>query len=77
MQSFIERRMPDVRALREAAASGGSSERLWGAWTQTCPHCGATGLPAAFHFCGVCGGSLNREGAKDAKKGKRTKKGKE
>ncbi len=48
--------------LREKAASGGSSERLWGAWTQTCPHCGATGLPAEFHFCGVCGSPLNREG---------------
>ncbi len=68
MQSFTERRMPDVRALRERAASGGSSERLWGAWTQTCSHCGAIGLPAEFHFCGVCGKQLNRRDTEDAER---------
>ena len=50
MKSFTERRMPDVRGLRETAATGGSSERLWGAWTQTCPHCGADRPPCRFPF---------------------------
>jgi enoyl-CoA hydratase/carnithine racemase len=59
MNAFLEKRPPRVRELREKAARGESSEFLWGAWTQTCPRCGARGLPEEFTFCGRCGAALD------------------
>jgi len=58
MQAFVEKRRPNARALRQRAASGGSSEFLWGPYTRTCPSCGAAGIPDAFAFCGKCGRAL-------------------
>jgi enoyl-CoA hydratase/carnithine racemase len=58
MTAFTEKRLPDYTMFHERAAAGQSTERRWGAWTQTCPNCGATGLPEEFGFCGVCGTSL-------------------
>lgn len=58
MQAFVEKRPADYLKLRELAAAGKSSEFKWGPYAQSCPACGATGLPAEFKFCGVCGGSL-------------------
>src|SRR5688500_508338 len=58
MTAFTEKRLPDYTMFHERAAAGQSTERRWGAWTQTCPNCGATGLPEEFEFCGVCGTAL-------------------
>jgi enoyl-CoA hydratase/carnithine racemase len=58
MQAFVEKRKIGFRELREKAASGGSSEFLWGPYRHACPKCGAKGLPADFKFCGSCGAVL-------------------
>ena len=59
MTSFVEKRPPDYRGLRQRAAEGGSSEFLFGPPVKKCSKCGAKGLPANFQFCGACGGKLN------------------
>ena len=61
MQAFVEKRKADYRGLREAAASGGSTEFLWGPYRHTCPSCGAKGIPADFKFCGACGAPLEKK----------------
>lgn len=58
MTAFVEKRKIGYRELRERAASGGSSEFLWGPYRKTCPSCGAKGIPAQFEFCGACGAGL-------------------
>lgn len=58
MQSFVEKRKPDFRGLRQKAIDGQSSETLWGPYRHTCPSCGAKGIPAEFTFCGKCGAKL-------------------
>jgi enoyl-CoA hydratase/carnithine racemase len=58
MRAFVQKRKPRYMELRERAASGGSSEFIWGPPVAVCPSCGADGLPAGFHFCGSCGTSL-------------------
>lgn len=58
VQAFVEKRPPDVRAIRERAARGGSSEFLWGPPTRTCRECGAKGVPEIFDYCGKCGSKL-------------------
>ena len=59
MRAFVEKRPARYMALRESAANGESSEFVWGAYEQECAHCGATGLPTGFAFCGACGATLN------------------
>jgi hypothetical protein len=59
MRAFVEKRPADYVGLRRRAAEGGSSEFVWGPYTQTCPSCGAGLLPAAFEYCGLCGAALN------------------
>ena len=61
MRAFVEKRKADYRGLRATAARDGSTEFLWGPYTQACPACGATGLPESFRFCGGCGATLERE----------------
>ncbi len=61
MQAFVEKRPADYVKLRELAAAGKSSEFKWGPYSQTCPHCQATAIPAEFEYCGVCGKSLDKE----------------
>jgi len=58
MTAFVEKRQPDYLGLRRRAAEGGSSEFVWGPYTQRCPACGAKGIPEAFTFCGKCGAKL-------------------
>ena len=58
MQAFVEKRKVNFRELRARAASGGSSEFLWGPYATTCCVCGAKGIPSAFKFCGNCGHAL-------------------
>jgi len=58
MTAFAQKRRAGRVALREKARDGGSSEFLWGPYAQTCPECGAAGLPAAFTHCGRCGHAL-------------------
>ncbi len=58
MTAFTEKRRPDRVGVRQRAASGGSSEFLWGPYQKTCPSCGASGLPAHFTHCGQCGAAL-------------------
>lgn len=58
MTSFKEKRLPDYMLFRERAAAGRATERRWGAWAKTCAHCGASGLPEEFDYCGVCGAEL-------------------
>ncbi|MBI2303912.1 MAG: enoyl-CoA hydratase/isomerase family protein [Chloroflexi bacterium] len=58
MTAFVEKRAAGYRELREKAAAGGSSEFLWGPYTQTCPQCGSKGIPQGFKYCGLCGASL-------------------
>ena len=58
VQAFVEKRPPDVRAIRERAARGGSSEFQWGPPVRTCSECGAKGIPENFDYCGKCGSKL-------------------
>jgi enoyl-CoA hydratase/carnithine racemase len=58
MTAFAKKRKADRVGVRERAASGGSSEFVWGPHARTCPKCGTEGLPAAFGFCGQCGAPL-------------------
>ncbi len=60
MHAFVEKRRPDHLEVRERAAIGGSSEFVWGPYTQTCPSCGAAGIPAGFGYCGACGAQLSQ-----------------
>jgi len=62
MRAFVQKRPPRYAALRERAASGGSSEFLWGPPGLDCPSCGAEGIPAAFEYCGACGAALGGDG---------------
>lgn len=59
MRAFVEKRKADYRGLRRKAATGGSSEFLWGPYALDCGACGATGLPAGFTHCGACGAALS------------------
>ncbi|MBI4716943.1 MAG: enoyl-CoA hydratase/isomerase family protein [Planctomycetes bacterium] len=63
MTAFVEKRKADYLGMRRRAASGGSSEFLWGPYSKACPACGAKGIPAMFEFCGQCGASLISCGA--------------
>lgn len=58
MKAFVEKRPKDYIGLRQKAADGGSSEFLYGPYTQACAVCGAKGIPHDFKFCGVCGAKL-------------------
>ncbi len=58
MHAFVEKRPPGHLDVRQRAASGGSSEFVWGPYNQTCPECGAQGIPAGFTYCGRCGAQL-------------------
>lgn len=62
MGAFVEKRPVDYQKLRRQAAEGGSSEFRWGPYMQSCPHCGARDLPAAFAHCGQCGQLLSKGG---------------
>lgn len=60
MRAFSEKRKPDYAMLRERAASGGSSEHMWGAPMLHCGACGAKDIPEYFNHCGVCGAPLEK-----------------
>jgi enoyl-CoA hydratase/carnithine racemase len=63
MRAFVQKRPARYMELRERAASGGSSEFIWGPPTGECAHCGADGLPAGFGYCGACGTAVAAESA--------------
>ena len=58
MLAFVEKRKVDFAGMRQKAADGGSTEFLWGPYTQRCGACGAKGIPDEFTFCGGCGAAL-------------------
>ncbi len=58
MRAFVEKRPADYMKLRRLAATGGSSEFVWGPPAVECVSCGAVGLPASFAYCGACGAPL-------------------
>ena len=58
MTAFVEKRPADYVGVRERASCDASSEFVWGPYTQSCPTCGAKGIPNSFKFCGVCGSKL-------------------
>jgi enoyl-CoA hydratase/carnithine racemase len=58
MRAFVQKRKPRYMDVRERAATGGSSEFVWGPPTGECPSCGADGMPAGFAFCGACGAGI-------------------
>lgn len=58
IESFQQRRPVDYDSLREPKIAGQSPDWPWGQYSKTCPHCGATKIPAAFEFCGRCGQKL-------------------
>ena len=58
MHAFVEKRRPRHVDVRQRAADDQSSEFVWGPYNQTCASCGASGIPAAFDYCGRCGGRL-------------------
>lgn len=62
MTAFAKKRPADRIGVRERAASGGSSEFVWGPHVRTCGACGAEGLPEAFAFCGQCGAPVRPPG---------------
>ena len=62
MTAFVEKRAPRFREMRTQAVEG-APEFLFGPYRQTCPACGAKGLPADFTFCGKCGATLAGAGS--------------
>ncbi|WLD93081.1 enoyl-CoA hydratase/isomerase family protein [Alkalihalobacillus sp. AL-G] len=60
MRAFSEKRKPDYEKIRARAASGGSSEHLWGAPMLECDQCGTKDIPEYFNHCGVCGAPINK-----------------
>ncbi|MBL1218376.1 MAG: hypothetical protein D8M59_12880 [Planctomycetes bacterium] len=59
MTAFVEKRKTDYVGMRDRAADpNGSSEFLWGPYSQACGSCGAKGIPTGFSHCGQCGESL-------------------
>ena len=59
MNAFREKRAVDFAAVRRRSVEpGGSPETPWGAHVASCRRCGATGLPASFAHCGMCGADL-------------------
>jgi enoyl-CoA hydratase/carnithine racemase len=63
MNAFVEKRPPDVAALRRRLADGTGADILFGRPTRRCTKCGAKGLPDDFRFCGKCGAPTVRPGA--------------
>ena len=61
MRAFVEKRPARYTAMRERAATGGSSEFVWGPYEADCPSCGAVGIPTRFAHCGVCGAAMAEE----------------
>ncbi len=61
MTAFVEKRAPRYREMRAQAVEG-APEFLFGPYLQTCPACGAKGLPSEFKFCGKCGSKLDGKG---------------
>jgi enoyl-CoA hydratase/carnithine racemase len=59
MRAFVQKRRPRYMDVRARAATGGSSEFVWGPPTVECASCGADGLPAGFSFCGACGAQVS------------------
>jgi enoyl-CoA hydratase/carnithine racemase len=59
MRAFVEKRPARYADVRARAASGGSSEFLWGAYERDCAACGAQGIPQEFAYCGNCGAKLD------------------
>jgi enoyl-CoA hydratase/carnithine racemase len=59
MNAFRQKRPVDFAAVRRRSLEpGGSPETPWGPHVASCPGCGATGLPASFAHCGICGADL-------------------
>lgn len=58
MRAFVEKRPADYMDVRRRAAEGRSSEFVWGPPLGECGECGATGMPAGFEYCGVCGAPM-------------------
>lgn len=58
MTAFIEKRQPDYLGLRNRAASGGSTEYMWGPNQKDCGKCGTRFLPMNSDFCLNCGAKL-------------------
>ena len=67
MRAFVEKRPADYMGVRKRAAEGQSSEFVWGPPLGECPKCGATGIPAAFEYCGVCGEPIGEATTSTAK----------
>ncbi len=60
LAAFHEKRPVDYAGIRRRLAEGQSLDLPWGAYTRSCPSCGATPLPAHFRYCGQCGEPLGR-----------------
>jgi len=58
MQSFVEKRKPDYKKIRQKAIEKKSSETLWGANLKECSVCKTKYLPEEFNFCGNCGNKI-------------------
>lgn len=55
MTSFVEKRPTDYMKIRKLAASGGSTEFMWGPNTKECKKCGTKYLPEGGVYCMKCG----------------------
>lgn len=61
---YQEFRARDAQAVKDnssaetPASAGQSAQTIRPNSERDCPACGASGLPAAFHFCGLCGQKL-------------------
>jgi len=58
MSSFVEKRPTNYLGLRELAASGGSTEFMWGPNVKECKKCGTKYLPEISEYCLKCGNKI-------------------
>ena len=59
MHAFVDKRPARVAELRQKIGRDGGGDYLHGPPTRSCGHCGETGLPEQFRYCGRCGAPLS------------------
>ncbi len=60
LRAFYDKRPVDYDRVRPRGGDSSEAIAPWSGEGQSCPHCGATGLPGGYKFCGNCGQVLQK-----------------